>query len=143
MAQKQTIHKAGYQMEALANHIQQLFEDEEYDVQVLNLGNDILIQVRNTPEKDSSFSAWSKRLTGLSNVATLKLGRSGEDLEIESTSTKWLDKAAVAGVSLFMLWPLLITSGIGAYQQNQLIDRLFQESLAYLAKMNGTSFPEP
>ena len=143
MAQKQTIHNAGYQMEALANHIQQVFEDEEYDVQVLNLGDDVLIQVRNTAEKDSSLKAWGKRLTGLSSVATLKLGRSGDDLEIESTSTKWLDKAAVAGVSLFVLWPLLITSGIGVYQQNQLVERLFQESLAYLARMNGTSFPEP
>lgn len=42
---------------------------------------------------------------------------------VEIGGAKWADKAAVMAVSMFVLWPLTITSGIGLCGQAQVIKK--------------------
>ena len=44
---------------------------------------------------------------------------------VEIGAGKWVDKAAVGTVSLFILWPLAITAGMGAWEQMKLPERIF------------------
>ena len=48
-----------------------------------------------------------------------------ETLTVEIGAGKWIDKAAVGTVSLFILWPLAITAGIGAWEQMQMPEKIF------------------
>jgi hypothetical protein len=38
--------------------------------------------------------------------------QSGETLTVEIGAGKWIDKAAVGTVSLFILWPLAVTAAV-------------------------------
>ena len=42
---------------------------------------------------------------------------------VEIGGAKWADKAAVMAVSMFVLWPLTVTSGVGLYSQSQIIKK--------------------
>ena len=44
---------------------------------------------------------------------------------MEIGAGKWIDKAAAGTVSLFLLWPLAITAGFGAWEQMQMPDKVF------------------
>ena len=131
MALKQTIRNASDKASDLIDYITNKFQGEGYEVQVMNFGKNGIIQVRNT---SNSAGGWFKSVAGLGNVATLKVDTEGSDLIIEATGGKWLDKAAVMGVSMVILWPLFFTSGIGMITQNRLIKRLFDEALQFLSK---------
>ena len=80
------------------------------------------------------------KLTGLNIVATLKLCKIGNDLKLSAAGGKWLDKAAVMGVSMVVLWPLFFTSAIGFARQRKLIARLMNEALSYLEDDDDDDF---
>jgi hypothetical protein len=46
-------------------------------------------------------------------------------LTVQIGAGKWIDKAAAGTVSLFLLWPLAITAGFGAWQQMQMPEKVF------------------
>jgi hypothetical protein len=51
--------------------------------------------------------------------------QSGDTLTVQIGSGKWLDKAAVGTVSFFILWPLAITAGLGAWEQMKMPEKIF------------------
>ena len=51
---------------------------------------------------------------------------------VEIARGKWIDKSAVMAVSMFVLWPLTITSGIGMYRQARLAGKICEQIEAYL-----------
>lgn len=63
------------------------------------IGMDKAIEVRMTPVNNNS-------------MVTVEIG-----------GAKWADKAAVMAVSMFVLWPLAVTSGIGIYGQSNVIKK--------------------
>ncbi len=116
--------------------VQRIFENEGFDAQLLTFDDELILQVRDSTVSDNSNGPikWLCKATGSAAVATLKAKRvGGSDVEIESAGGKWLDKAAVMGVSMVVLWPLFVTSGIGMLRQNKLIERLFNETIKALA----------
>jgi hypothetical protein len=46
-------------------------------------------------------------------------------MTVEIGAGKWIDKAAVGTVSMFILWPLAVTAGIGAWEQMKMPDKVF------------------
>ena len=46
-------------------------------------------------------------------------------LTVEIGAGKWIDKAAVGTVSMFILWPLAVTAGFGAWEQMKMPDKIF------------------
>ena len=134
MSKNSTINGAAFQMDYGADYILDKYKSDGYEVQKLSFddeGNDgRLVQIRNTSE---GVGSKLKALVGLKTCATLKLLQKGGDLEVEVFGGSWLDKGAVVAVSWFVLWPLLITGGIGAFKQKKLLDSVYEDTLCYFA----------
>lgn len=64
-------------------------------------------------------------LVGMSTSLNIVLHQSGDTLTVEIGVGKWIDKAAVGTVSLFILWPLAVTAGFGVWEQAQMPDKIF------------------
>jgi hypothetical protein len=47
--------------------------------------------------------------------------------------TKWVDKVGIMALSMVILWPLTITSGIGMYMQGKLPGQIKNEIARYLS----------
>lgn len=127
---------AAGQIESVSNYIVAKYEADDYEVQKLRIEETnlrgIVIQVRNT--SCSGFANILKSLTGSSLCATLKLIPLPDgDLQFEVGQGKWVDKAALMTLSMFVLWPLAITSGIGAIRQKNLLTNLHNDVVSYFA----------
>jgi hypothetical protein len=44
---------------------------------------------------------------------------------VQIGSGKWTDKAGIGTVEVFILWPLAITAGLGAWEQMKMPERIF------------------
>jgi len=92
---------------------------QDFDTQrVKTDSDDILLQVKKR-------GSW-RDLVGMATSLNIVF-HPGEDdtLTVEIGAGKWVDKAAVGTVSLLILWPLAITAGIGAWEQMNLPDKIF------------------
>ncbi len=100
---------------------------KEMDTQVLRLeGGSVIIQAR---DKGGTWKQW----IGMDKAITVKIERVTEDkIMVDIGNAKWADKAGAMAVSLVILWPLTITSGIGIYQQGKLPAEIKNEVYRYL-----------
>ena len=100
---------------------------ENMETQIINLeGGDVMIQAR---ARGGSWKQW----VGMDKAITVKLNKLGTDqVAVDIGSAKWTDKAGVMAISMFILWPLTITSGIGMYKQGKLPGELKNAILLYL-----------
>ena len=76
-----------------------------------------------------------KQFLGLDKAITVRLTvlQNKQAVNVEIGEAKWGDKAAVLAVSMFVLWPLAITSAFGIYQQKQLPQKIIGAIQEYLA----------
>lgn len=100
---------------------------QEFDSQQMGAeGAGQLIQIK----KRGEWRGW----VGMSTSLNILFNQSGDTLVVEIGAGKWIDKAGAGVVSLFLLWPLAITAGFGAWEQMKMPDRIFDfvgERLAY------------
>ena len=134
MSNKTTIAGAAKKMKACSDFIQEHYQAEGYGTQQLafeeNDNPGLLVQIKNSTTTGGGIL---RLATGLSACATVKLTEVGDDLNVEVMAGKWLDKAGVAVVSWFVLWPLLVTAAIGAFRQKSFLDRVYADTLAWFA----------
>lgn len=92
---------------------------QDFDTQQMNTDDDsVLLQIK----KRGSWRDYVGMATSL-NIVFHRC--EDETLTVEIGAGKWLDKAAVGTVSLFILWPLAITAGMGAWEQAKMPERIF------------------
>ena len=102
----------------LVAEVKSWLENQDFDCQQLTTeSNDILLQI-------TKKGSWRK-LVGMSTALNVVLHQAGSTLTVEIGAGKWIDKAAVGTVSLFVLWPLAVTAGYGAWQQMKMPDKIF------------------
>lgn len=134
MSRKTTIPGAAAKIDECARFIQEKYQRDGYGTQRLlfeeNGTQGMLVQIKNATTTGGSLL---RTVTGLSSCATLKLSAAGDDLSIEVMAGKWLDKVGAAAVSMVILWPLLVTASIGAFRQKAFLDRVYNETLTWLA----------
>jgi hypothetical protein len=53
-------------------------------------------------------------------------------LNVEIGAGRWIDKATTGAVAYFILWPLAVTAGIGAWQQLKMPERVFEHIARFL-----------
>ena len=136
MAKSKIIENSWNRVNGALQRVESHFICEGYDTQLLTFPNELILQVRDSTVGDSSpgFLKLVCKATGTAAVATLKATRVGQnDVQIEAVGGKWLDKAAVMGVSMVVLWPLFVTSSVGMLRQNALISRVFDETMQKMA----------
>lgn len=128
------ISDAADRQEDCADFIVRQYVSDDYRVQKLSFeesgSRGIAVQIQNTSE---GFLSGVKKLTGLGTCATLKLEKIGDDLKLSVGEGRWLDKAALAGLSMVVLAPLLISSTIGAVMQKKLLDKVFVDALGFFS----------
>ena len=62
-----------------------------------------------------------KQIVGMDKAIFVRFNPVGErQVQIEITKGKWVDKSIVMAISMVVLWPLTVTSGIGMIQQGKL-----------------------
>ena len=66
-------------------------------------------------KKGSDWTAF----IGMQSALTLTMQRTPDGMAAMIGQQKWMDKAAVGVVGMFVLWPLAFTAGAGAIQQAQ------------------------
>lgn len=81
-----------------------------------------------------------KQFIGMDKAITVKLTTlQGKTFQVEIGHGQWLKKSLVMSASIFLLWPLSITSGIGMVQQSQLPRQIEQAMQRYLADLPMTA----
>lgn len=66
-----------------------------------------------------------KQWLGMDKAISVKLSAREGILTAEIGEAKWIDKGAMMTISMFVLWPLAVTSGIGMYKQAKLPEKIF------------------
>ena len=69
--------------------------------------------------------AW-RDFVGMSTSLNIVFHQQQNTLTVEIGAGKWIDKAAVGTVSMFILWPLAVTAGFGAWEQMKMPERVFE-----------------
>ena len=113
---------------ALAEEIRQYFFTTGHESQVLQEGNITVVQGTKT-----GWRSW----IGMGLAATMKIEKTDQGLKISVGGGKWLEQGAAIAVSMLVLWPLLITGGVGMAQQKQLIDTLWRMAESFVAARGG------
>lgn len=67
-----------------------------------------------------------KKLVGMDKAVEIRMSPSTDNtmVTVEIGGAQWADKAAAMTVSMFVLWPLAVTSGLGFYGQSQIIKKV-------------------
>lgn len=95
----------------------------------------IILQARAKKGKVKQFIGMDKALT----VRFVHLA--DNKVSVEMGEAKWVDKGAVMAVSMFVLWPLAITAGVGIYKQKKLPQKMIHVMDEYFKKEEDVYLP--
>lgn len=115
----------------LATAIVDWYRGQNFKVQQIDMQEGgILVQ--------ASQGGW-RNVVGMASALNVVLRQNDNQLNVEIGAGKWLDKAAVGAVSMFLLWPLAFAAAYGAWQQSQMPKRTFEFIQQYLAVSDSAS----
>lgn len=103
----------GKSVDEVVDLVTRFLHNNKMEVQTLGHAECKVIQAR-------VRKAGAKKLLGMDKAIEVRLSQEGQRLVVEMGNAKWADKAVVMVVSMFVMWPLAITSGVGIYKQNEL-----------------------
>jgi Molecular chaperone len=113
----------------LANTVNNLLSTAKgMDSQIINLEDgSVILQAR---DKGGKWKQW----IGMDKAITVKFQKVDSNrVSVNIGESKWVDKVGIMALSMFILWPLTITSGIGMYIQGKLPGEIKNEVFRYLA----------
>lgn len=119
----------------LARELRVLFDsDTAFEVQTMQVSTTAVIQARKT--------STLRDLTGLSAALTIKITPDRGGTRVEIGMQKWLDKAAVAAVAVFLSAGLLLAlPALGAYWQYKLTEDAWKIIEEHVARKAGGYVP--
>ena len=119
----------------LTRELRALFDsDTAFEVQTMQVSTTAVIQARKT--------STLRDLTGLSAALTIKITPDHGGTRVEIGMQKWLDKAAVAAVAVFLSAGLLLAlPALGAYWQYKLTEDAWKIIEAHVARKAGGYVP--
>ena len=83
--------------------------------------------------KSSGWMNW----VGMGQAATVMLEATPSGLKANVGGGKWIESGAAIAVSLFVLWPLAITGGIGMAKNKLLNDSVWQIVETHVKALGG------
>jgi hypothetical protein len=132
MANQKTYNAPKFNPKDFAQQLANYYQSENYEVQVLESPNGIMIQSR---AKDF----FKKASVALTITATIQ-----EDVvTIESGNAKWAINAASSVAALIIFWPLLGLTAYTSYKQKQLIDDSWQLVDRYMLSIGAAPSMAP
>ena len=133
--EKRTYYGPDIDIPSLAQALVENFSRDGYQTQTMQVSNGLMVQAR----KDDGL----RKGFGMSSALTAVLNMENEYVSVELGGAKWADKGVVAGIGAIIFFPVLITAGVGAYQQSQLTSRTWQFVEQYVrtkSAFGGSSF---
>lgn len=112
----------------LAEGIRQYFFTQGHESQIVQQNNVWVVQGQKT-----GWRSW----VGMGQAATVMIEPAGNNLKISVGGGKWLEQGAAIAVSMLVLWPLIITGGVGMAQQKALMDNLWRMAENFVATNGG------
>lgn len=126
MPEQRTYHAPNLELSDLAQALDQWFEAQGYESQVLEApGGGFTVQAR----RAESWRSW----VGMSAALNVNLSLQGDNLLVQTGAAKWADKAVVGAVGVLILWPMIIPAAYGAWKQKQLPDEVMRFIDQYVA----------
>ena len=102
----------------LIQEVKSWLDSQGFDTQQVNADDQsLLLQIKKR-------GGW-RDFVGMATSLNILFHQFNDTLTVEIGAGKWVDKAAVGTVSLFILWPLAITAGMGAWEQMKMPDKIF------------------
>lgn len=98
----------------------------DLETQIIEVNNEIVIQGKKKP------NIFNKAL-GLDQAVTVGISVEGNDIKVTIGGAKWADKAVGAAIGFFVFAPILLTTGWGAYKQNQIFSKVEKEIEEFLS----------
>ncbi len=74
-----------------------------------------------------------RKFVGMSTALNIVFHQVENTVNVEIGAGRWIDKAASGTVAYFILWPLAVTAGIGAWQQMKMPARVFDHIATLLS----------
>jgi hypothetical protein len=74
-----------------------------------------------------------RKLVGMSTALNILFRQLENTVNVEIGAGRWIDKATTGAVAYFVLWPLAVTAGIGAWQQMKTPERVFEHIAKFLS----------
>ena len=78
-----------------------------------------------------------RKFVGMSTALNIVFHQVENTVNVDIGAGRWIDKATTGAVAYFILWPLAVTAGIGAWQQMKMPERVFE----HMAKFLSTNAP--
>jgi hypothetical protein len=108
--------------------------DNDYEVQTMHVSSTTVVQAR----KSSTL----RDLTGLSAALTIKITPEAGGTRVEIGMQKWLDKAAIAAVAIFISAGLLLAlPALGAYWQYKITEDAWKIVEEHISRKAGGYVP--
>jgi len=105
-------------IERLASDLEHFYRSQGYQVQQIGNNNQVMVQLKKGGDLES--------LIGMQAALTVTIQRTAGGVMVAIGQQKWVDKAAVGVVGIFIpaFWPLLVTAGLGAFRQAGLANQV-------------------
>ena len=129
MNTKTYVLKTGKSVAGMAHEIEDMLSTKEnMDTQILTMDDkSVIIQGR-------IRGAEYKKLAGMDRAITVRIIPVGQtNATVEIAHGKWLNKSAAMVTSLFILWPLAVTSAYSFYKQYKLPEKILNTVEKYLS----------
>jgi hypothetical protein len=102
----------------MISEVKNWLENQGFDSQQLPTDdNATLLQIKKR-------GAW-RDFVGMSTSLNIAFEQSEDVLKVEIGAGKWVDKAIAGTVSMFVLWPLALTTGFGVWEQMKMPEKIF------------------
>ncbi len=121
-------------VQSLVAELRRLFDEGDYEVQTMQVAQTAVLQARK--------SGTLRDLTGLSAALTIKITPEHGGTRVEIGMQKWLDKAAVAAIAVYLTAGLLLAlPALGAYWQYKITEDAWKIIEAHIARKAGGYVP--
>ncbi len=123
----------GKRAEEAARHVLSWFEMKGYETQLVEMKHPEpgwIVQVRE--RFDADWQQTAATLSGYDTAASVTFVPEGDVLKVTFGTSKWLEKATVAGVGYLALPVLMLPALVGVFRQTRLLQNLEDVLLRYV-----------
>ena len=102
----------------ILDKVQDWLESQDFELQKVPVDDDtVFMQVR-------SKGGW-KKFVGMATALSIHFDHANGQLKVSMGEGKWMGKVATGSISMFVLWPLAITTAVGVYSQMKLPEKIY------------------
>lgn len=122
----------GIEVDTIARGIEGFLRDKKnLTTEILKSPEGWLIQAKQT-------ESW-KKFAGMDTAIQVQLIPTGELLNVNIGSGKWIDKAGAAAVGMVLFAPLAVTAAVGAWMQKKLPKEIFDFTESFIQSGGKTA----